>query len=163
EQVHTHYTHAQQTLESLQAERAAAAQAMGEELDRLHAAALHSEQERVGLRTDVEKLRDRLDGAATTHASVVSRLEADAADLQQQVTVLHTARATLQERLNRAEQAVTAHSEQRQSETQRVAALTVQCAQLEQALTASEERRAALDGEVADAHATLEALRQESA
>ena len=152
--------------ELLEAELTAAATAHGREEQTLLAARQHISQleaERATLRDALDGTRQQMAQAHGAQAAALEELQSLVADLRKQLTVVTGERAALGERLQRAERAATEQASQADRDRQHAATLVDRCAQLEHTLATAEARRTGLDGELANARAEVEALRQQSA
>ena len=121
------------------------------------------EQERADAHTALAEIRQRLALAEAVHADTQARIQADAAELRQQVATLTDARSTLAQRVEQTEQTLRQHSAHAEAESQRAHALTERCAELEQSLAAVESQRTTLDKDVRRLNGEVEALRHDSA
>ena len=152
--------------EILEAELTAAATTRGREEHTLQAARAHISQlegERATLRDALDGARQQIAQAHAAQAAALEEVQSAAADLRKQLTAVTGERTALGERLLRVERAATEQAAQADQDRRHAATLVDRCAQLEQTLATAEVRRTALDGELANARAEVDALRQQSA
>jgi chromosome segregation ATPase len=121
------------------------------------------EGERMTLRAALDDLTQQAAKVDAVHAAVLDEFRGDVATLKSQLAVGSAERASLAEKLQQAEQAITAGTAHAEHGRQQAAALADRCEHLEQTLAAAEARRAGLDGELVKARGEIEALRVHSA
>ena len=152
--------------ELLEAELTAAAAARSREEQTLLAARDHIrqlEEERAALRDALDGTRQQIAQAHAAQAAALEEVRSEAVELRKQLTAALGERTALSERLRRVERAATEQAAQADRDRQHAATLVDRCAQLEQTLATAEARRTGLDGELANARAEVDALRQQSA